>query len=117
MAYGEEISRDAFDVREKVLDLEILYLLNLKPRRLCELGRFLLEIFELDLKQTCISSRLDHLVSSDLIKKTKEETVGNEEVLFSVTTRGTKALDDGIQKLSEIALTMQLALTQPLVKS
>ena len=109
------MSGDAFDVKEKVLDLEILYLLNLKPSKPRELGRFLLEIFELDLKETFISSRLDHLVFSDLIKKTKEETAGNEEALFSLTPRGAKSLDGGIQKLSQIALTMQLSLAQPLI--
>lgn len=117
MTYGKELSRDELGMKEKVLDLEILYLVNLKPRRLRELTLLLLNIFELDLKEASISSRLDCLISSDLVTKTTEEIASNEEVLFSVTTRGTKALDDGIQKLSEIALTMQLALTQPLVKS
>ncbi len=115
MTLGEEFSNREFDIKDRLLDLEILYLANLKPRGVQELHKLLVSTFGLDVTESFISSRLHYLVTFELVRKTAEQMMREEACLFSLTPKGAKVLEDGIQRLSEIALTMQLSLTQPLI--
>ena len=116
MAFKDEISIPNVLVREKVLDLEILYLLNLRPKRASELRNLLVSTFRVNASDEIIASRISYLVSLGLARMSVGSATQVDNCMYSLTPKGAKELDEGIQSLSEIALTMQLSLTQPLVK-
>ncbi|MDG6995418.1 MAG: hypothetical protein JRN52_05805 [Nitrososphaerota archaeon] len=115
-AFKDEISIPTILVREKVLDLEILYLLNLRPKRASELRDLLESMFRVKASDEIVASRISYLVSSGLARMTVGSATQADKWMYSLTPKGAKEMDEGIQSLSEIALTMQLSLTQPLVK-
>ena len=107
-------SSTAKNIAHQLLDVELLYLLNLRPESLRGLSRYLITAFGIDPGATSIFTRLKALERSGLVMVLPEQASSGE--IYAISPLGTQKLGEGIESLSEISLTMQLGLCQKLTK-
>lgn len=116
VALARELS-DESSIPHRILELEILYLLNLKPMDGLSLFKQLSSVFSVRINHSTIRNGLDNLESRmRVLKVESSSTDRGEDHIYSLTALGALELEKGIQALSEITLMMQLGLSQPLTK-
>ncbi|MDA4110999.1 MAG: hypothetical protein OK439_00560 [Thaumarchaeota archaeon] len=110
-------------LQEKLIDVEILYILTSKPTNISELKNNLNSTFGLKVDISALSEKLAELESEKLVRWFQLQPTGSKSALnglveksFSVTPKGLITLQGWIESLSEITLTLQLGLNQRVIR-
>jgi hypothetical protein len=105
------------EISEKLIGIEVLYVLASKPCGNSELASRLMTTFGFEVDSKTLEDVIEELESLHLVGGSSNYS-GNKPLdthdLFSVTSLGMTKLREWIESLSEITLTMQFGLHQRL---
>jgi hypothetical protein len=100
----------------QLLNTELLYILNFKPRTLSALRESLRSIFDLSIESDLLEKRLQLLEEEGCVQSLPLTDQASEKDPYMVTQSGLRGLKESVETISTIVLTMQFGLDQKLCR-
>lgn len=122
ISHGQQDSRKGQEIACKLDIVEVLYVLASKPGTVSDLNSRLRATFGFEMEFSRSREVIEILDSRKLVRKfsnyqSENHSAVSSQEAFSITPAGLTKLDEWLQSLSEITLTMQLGLDQRILVS